>query len=273
VRFVRADQQSAALSLRPTTNRFVPHAARSADERAVALLHLYAYHHAAERVHPGTRVLDLGFGEGYGAPILRMAGAQYLGFEVDPEMVEHASAEYGADVALYDGTSIPAADGAFDLVVSFQIIAYFEDPQPWLREIRRVLSPDGTALITTPNRVWRLDEGQRPWNRHHAREYTAAAFRETLAKTFSTVTVYGVFAGEPIDSVVKARGARARKLAKIDRLGLRYRLPESFDARLRGLLRRAAQDEVDATEFTLDRVRHQKDDVELALDFLAEVRP
>jgi SAM-dependent methyltransferase len=223
-------------------------------------------------VHPGTRVLDLGFGEGYGAPILRMAGAQYRGLEVDPEMVEHASAEYGADVALYDGTSIPAAEGAFDLVVSFQIIAYFENPQPWLREIRRVLSPDGTALITTPNRVWRLDEGQRPWNRHHAREYTAAAFRETLAQTFSTVTVYGVFAGEPIDSVVKARGGRARKLAKIDRLGLRYRLPESFDARLRGLLRRAAQDEVDASEFTLDRVRHQKDDVELALDFLAEVR-
>jgi SAM-dependent methyltransferase len=262
-----------AASLRPTTNRFVPHAARSADELAIALLHLHAYNHAAERVRPGARVLDLGFGEGYGAPILSTAGAQYSGLEVDPEMVEHAAAEYGADVGLYDGTSIPAPNGAFDLVVAFQIIAYFQDPQPWLREIGRVLSPDGVALITTPNRVWRLDEGQRPWNRHLAREYTADAFRETLEATFSTVTLYGVFGDEPIDSVVKARGARARKLAKIDRLGLRYRLPESFDARLRGLLRRAAQDDFDASEFTLERVRLQQDDVELALDFLAEVRP
>jgi len=260
------------MSLRPTTNRFVPHAARSADERAVALLHLYAYHHAAERVRPGGRVLDLGFGEGYGAPILRAAGAEYLGLEVDPDMVEHAAAEYGAAYDLYDGASIPSPDAAFDLVVSFQIIAYFRDPQPWLREIRRVLMPDGVALITTPNRVWRLDDGQRPWNRHHAREYTVDEFHGTLAQTFPTVQVYGIFAEEPIASVVKARGARARKLAKIDRLGLRYRLPESFDARLRGLMRRAAQDEIDASEFTLDRVRRDTDDVEQALDLLGEVR-
>jgi SAM-dependent methyltransferase len=237
------------------------------------LLHLYAYHHAAGRLSPDAHVLDLGFGEGYGAPILRMGGVRYSGLEVDPEMVEHAAAEYGVEVGLYDGTSIPAEDGAFDLVVAFQIIAYFRDPQPWLREIRRVLCPDGVGLITTPNRVWRLDDGQQPWNRHHMREYTADEFRETLARTFPTVTVYGIFAGEPIDSVVKARGARARKLAKIDRLGLRYRLPESLDARLRGFVRRAAQDEIDASEFTLERVRHQAHDVELALDFLAEVRP
>lgn len=239
----------------------------------MALLHLYAYHHAAHRVRPGARVLDLGFGEGYGAPILRAAGANYLGLEVDPEMVEHAAAEYGAKVSLYDGTSIPAADAAFDLVAAFHIIAYFREPQPWLREIRRVLRPDGVALITTPNRVWRLDEGQRPWNRHHAREYTADEFRETLARTFSSVTVCGVFAEEPIASVVKARGARARKLAKIDPLGLRYRLPESLDARLRGLVRRVAQNEIDAREFTLERVWHQLDSVELGLDFFAEVCP
>jgi len=238
----------------------------------VALLHLYAYQHAAERVRPGTRVLDLGFGEGYGAPILREAGAHYLGLEVDPEMVEHASAEYGATVDVYDGASIPEPDGAFDLVVAFQIIAYFADPQPWLREIRRVLSADGVALITTPNRVWRLDEGQRPWNRHHAREYTADEFRGALAATFSTVIVYGIFADEPIASVVKARGARARRLSKIDRIGLRYRLPESLDARLRGLFRRVAQDDVDASELTVDRVRHEEDNLELALDLLGEVR-
>ena len=218
-------------------------------------------------------MLDLGFGDGYGGPILRTAGADYSGLEVDPGMVEHATAEYGTDVGLYDGTSIPAADGAFDLVVAFQIIGYFQDPQPWLREIRRVLTASGTALITTPNRVWRLDEGQRPWNRHHANEYTADAFRKALAVVFSTVTVYGIFGDEPIDSIVKARGARAKRLAKLDRLGLHYRLPESFDARLRALVRRAGQDDVDPSEFTLERVRHQADDVELALDFLADVRP
>jgi hypothetical protein len=40
----------------------VPHAAQSADERAVALL--YACHHSAERVSPDARLFDVGFGEG-----------------------------------------------------------------------------------------------------------------------------------------------------------------------------------------------------------------
>ena len=106
----------------------------------------------------GHRVL------GYGSEILSGAGADYRGLEVDPEIVAHARERYGPVFETYDGSSIRAADGAFDLVVAFQVIAYLDDPVPWLREIRRVLDPDGTALITTPNRAYRLYDGQRPWN-------------------------------------------------------------------------------------------------------------
>ncbi len=84
---------------------------------------------------------------------------------MDPEIVEHALARYGPHFETYDGITIPAADGAFDIVLAFQMIAYLGDPQPLLREMRRVLDPAGLALITTPNREYRLCEGQRPWNR------------------------------------------------------------------------------------------------------------
>jgi SAM-dependent methyltransferase len=261
------------MSIRPTTARFVPGDAKSPDEHAIGLLHLYAYGVAAGMVGSGTRVLDLGFGEGYGAPILIEAGADYLGLEPDEKMVDHARARYGARFETYDGASIPAADGAFDLVVAFQIIAFLADPRPWLREIRRVLVPDGTALITTPNRAFRLYEGQRPWNRHHAREYHAGEFEEVLSDVFSEVTVYAVHAAEPIHGVVRARGDRARKLARLDVFGLRYRLPETLDARLRVGLRRSAQPYVAREDFTLDRIWHDASNVERGLDFLAVVRP
>lgn len=260
------------MALKPTTVRFVPDEATSADELAVAALHLYAYKTAASLVQPGDRVLDIGFGEGYGSVILAEAGGQYLGIEVDPEIVEHARARYGLRFETYDGTRIDAADGSFDLVLAFQMIAYLADPQPWLREVRRVLDPGGLVLITTPNRTYRLFEGQRPWNRYHAREYTAAEFRDVLTPVFPSITVYGIAAAEPIDSVVRARADRARRLARFDPLGLRYRLPESLNAPLRRMVRRAAQPSIDRSEFGVDRLRHDVESAETGLDLLAFAR-
>ena len=259
-------------ALKPTTVRFVPGEATSPDELGIAVLHLYAYETAAGLVRPGTRVLDIGFGEGYGSEILSGAGADYRGLEVDPEIVAHARERYGPVFDTYDGSSIRGADGAFDLVVAFQVIAYLDDPVPWLREIRRVLDPGGTALITTPNRVYRLYDRQRPWNRYHAREYSAAEFAQVVETTFSDVTVYGILAAEPIDSVVRARAARARKLARLDPFGLRYWLPESLNAPLRRMVRRTAPADVDRSEFTLDRVTHDETRVEDGLDLFAFAR-
>ncbi len=259
--------------LSPTTVRFVPGDAESADELAIAALHLYAYEVAAGLAEHGSRVLDIGFGEGYGSEILVDAGAVYRGVEVDAEIVEHACARYGPRFDVYDGTMIPAGDASFDLVVAFQMIAYLDDPQPLLREVRRVLDGEGLALITTPNRVYRLFEGQRPWNRYHAREYTAPEFADVLSETFRDVTVHGIHAAEPIDSIVRERADRARRLARLDPLGLRYRLPESLNAPLRRALRRTAQPDVARSEFSLDRIGHDLAAEADGLDLLAFVRP
>ena len=258
--------------LKPTTVRFVPDEATSPDELAIAALHLYAYETAARLTKAGDRVLDIGFGEGYGSQILSASGAGYRGVEVDPEIVEHARARYGPHFDTYDGSTIAAPDGAFDLVVAFQMIAYLHDPQPLLREIRRVLDPAGLALITTPNRAYRLFEGQRPWNRYHAREYLADELEQVLRETFDDVTVHGIYAAEPIDAIVRARADRARRLARFDPLGLRYRLPESLNAPLRRVVRRTAQPVVDRTEFSLDRIGHDVEAAADGLDLLAFVR-
>ena len=99
------------MSLSNTTVRFIPGEAKSADELAIAALHLHSYETAAGLVHPGNRVLDIGFGEGYGAEILRDAGAEYLGIELDVEIVQHARERYGPWFEVYDGSSIRAQDG------------------------------------------------------------------------------------------------------------------------------------------------------------------
>jgi SAM-dependent methyltransferase len=260
------------VALKPTTVRFVPDEATSPDELAIAALHLYAYETATRLVEPRMRVLDIGFGEGYGSAMLAGAGAEYVGIEIDPEIVEHARARYGARFERYDGTAIEFPDESFDLILAFQMIAYLDDPQPWLREVRRVLDASGTALITTPNRVYRLYEGQRPWNRYHAREYSAAELVEVVGATFPNLDVYGIAAHDTIDSVVRARADRARRLARLDPLGLRYRLPESLNAPLRRALRRAAQAEVDREAFGVENVWHDRESADTGLDLLAVAR-
>ena len=112
------------------------------------------------------------------------------------------------------------------------MIAYLEDPQPLLREIRRVLDSQGARWSRRRTASTDSYEGQRPWNRYHAREYSASELASMLRRVFSEVTIYGVFASEPIDSIVRARANRARKLARLDPLGLRYRLPESLNTLL-----------------------------------------
>jgi SAM-dependent methyltransferase len=256
----------------PTTTRFIPYEAESADEHAIAALHLYAYEFARSLLRPGMRVLDVGFGEGYGSEMLAGGQASYLGIETDRETVAHARGRYGADFEWYDGISIPTADETFDMVVSFQVIAFVQDPAPWLRDIRRVLALDGIALLTTPNRVHRLYEGQKPWTRYHAREYVAGEFREALQAAFSDVRVYGIDASDPIRSTVLARGDRARKLARFDPLGIRYRLPDSLNARVRRVIRHAGQPTVSRSDFALDRIWHDVASADTGLDLLALAR-
>jgi SAM-dependent methyltransferase len=48
-----------------------------------------------------------------------------------------------------DGTSLPFADGSFDLVLSHAVIEHVVDPAAYMREARRVLAPGGFMFLQT----------------------------------------------------------------------------------------------------------------------------
>jgi SAM-dependent methyltransferase len=254
--------------MKSTTERFIPDEAHSPEEVVIGLLHLYAYHAAARMVSPGHRVLDVGFGEGYGSTILVSAGAEYVGLEVEAAAVEHARARYDGTFETYDGARIPAPDDSFDFVVSFQVIEHVDDPGPWVAEIRRVLREGGRALFTTPNRAHRLEDGERPWNRYHVREFATGELHDLLTRSFTDVHVYGVRGSDAIESIERSRVARARRLARLDPLGIRYLLPEGFDTRLRRALRRRGAAEISRSDLALEDLRHEEP-ADGGLDLLA----
>lgn len=125
------------------------------------------------------RVLDAGCGEGYGTAQLTSLwpAARVLGADYDRLATAHARAVYGSRGTAYLRgalTSIPLADNAFDLVVSFQTVEHVWSPEVFARELERVCRPGGTVVLSTPNRTTfspGLGRREKPANVFHAREY------------------------------------------------------------------------------------------------------
>lgn len=67
---------------------------------------------------------------------------------------------WGLDIALKKETDrlfkgnaeqIPFGDNFFDTVIAGELIEHLESPEKFVKECRRVLKPNGIAIITTPN--------------------------------------------------------------------------------------------------------------------------
>jgi ubiquinone/menaquinone biosynthesis C-methylase UbiE len=100
---------------------------------------------------PGEQVLDLACGTG--ALLSRMAeetpGAELVGIDVAPGMVERARQKLGAQahVEQADAHDLPFEEDTCDVVVCANTFHYFTRPSVVLAEVRRVLRPDGRLVV------------------------------------------------------------------------------------------------------------------------------
>jgi SAM-dependent methyltransferase len=245
--------------LKATGERRTVTTALSAEDRAQDLFHLFPYHFVKKFCSTSTRVLDVGFGEGYGAEILSGSVADYVGLDMSEEAVQHASSRYTFPNVRFErseATTIPFESGSFDLVISFHVLEHVAEPDPYLKEMARVCGAGGRIVIVTPNRAFRLAPGERPWNRFHVREFDRAELAELLSGHFSQFAVMGIEGNADMNQLERARVARARRFARLDPLGLRYRLPEVLLVRVRRLLNATrGPSKSEEAAFSLDDVR------------------
>jgi ubiquinone/menaquinone biosynthesis C-methylase UbiE len=98
---------------------------------------------------PGERILDLGCGDGQLTTKIAAAGAQVLGVDASPEMVEGArsvGARSGFDARVCNAEALPFED-EFDAVFSNAALHWVRDQDAMLAGVKRALKPGGRFVV------------------------------------------------------------------------------------------------------------------------------
>jgi len=95
-------------------------------------------------------VLDCGCGDGGVARLLRGRAREVVAVDVEPFQTWRD--ESGLTFRVADAEQLPFADASFDVVHSKDSLHHMGSPERALSEYRRVLKPDGAALIVEANR-------------------------------------------------------------------------------------------------------------------------
>lgn len=137
---------------------------------------------AIRRLVEGKSVLDIASGAGYGSAILAQTAADVVGVDVDAGAVAYATSRYSAPhVRFVAGSAedIPLDDDSVDVVVTFETIEHVADYRTFLREIRRVLKPEGIVVVSTPN-----DPEFTPGNHFHLHQFERGELMSVLGEVF-----------------------------------------------------------------------------------------
>jgi ubiquinone/menaquinone biosynthesis C-methylase UbiE len=123
----------------------------------------------AVRLCPGMNVLDVATGPGQLASVAMTRGAQVIGVDISPGMIDLARRLHpGIEFREADVEHLPFSDRAFDAVVCSFALGHFPQPRASVAECVRVLKSGGYVAFA--------------WWDDPARQRIQGLFRETIAE-------------------------------------------------------------------------------------------
>ena len=131
-----------------------------------------------ERLHrPGLRILDVGCGTGGVLSALSAYGTT-IGVDRSPRALHHSRQRGVTHVAAADMDRLPFGAAAFDLVLMLDVLEHFADEATVLRDVRRLLRPDGAVLVSVP--AFQALFSEHDVALQHVRRYAAPQLRRAL---------------------------------------------------------------------------------------------
>lgn len=127
--------------------------------------------------NPGREILDVGCGTGTMLQYLSAYGTA-TGADADPAAIYFCRKRGLENVGQLTDATLPFEAATFDLVTMLDVLEHIDDDLGMLREVARVLKPEGLLLATVP--AYRFLWGPQDEISHHKRRYRAEELRERL---------------------------------------------------------------------------------------------
>jgi 2-polyprenyl-3-methyl-5-hydroxy-6-metoxy-1,4-benzoquinol methylase len=97
------------------------------------------------------RLLEVGCALGYFLKLAQNTGWEAQGVELSPWAAQYAREKTNVKVLTGKLEDVNFQDAYFDAIVMIELIEHTQAPDVFLKEVYRILKPDGIILITTPN--------------------------------------------------------------------------------------------------------------------------
>jgi SAM-dependent methyltransferase len=228
--------------------------------------HVAAYRLCAPYL-PDGRVLDLGCGIGHSFG--ELAPRETVGVDLDAAALEGQDRE----TVVADMRDLPFPPASFRSLISVHSLEHVPNPDDVLSEVTRVLEPDGTAVLVTPNRLTFgvPDEVIDPY---HYVEFSAEELHRLCVPWFDEVTVVGLFGSERYTALVGGELDQLRALLRKDPLRLRRLVPRAVRKRIydRRLWQERQQPDPRAEEIEVTDFEIRDSGLDAALDVIAVCR-
>jgi len=139
-----------------------------------------------KRYGNGTRLLDIGCGEGFFLFNASKAGYTAKGIEISRDVAEYARREFGLDVEAKPFEELWFQDDYFNVVTLWQVLEHVPYPLMVLREVHRILKPGGLLATSTPDIEGILAKmlRRRWWNLRwlHINQFTVGTLADMLSR-------------------------------------------------------------------------------------------
>ena len=139
------------------------------------------------------RILELGCGIGTIVHWLSQKGCHAVGSDISETAVEYGRRKYpGIALSVESAEELNWKDGEFDCVLSFDVFEHLFGIDKHLREVARVLKPNGCYLFQTPNKYSNalfetLHSRSLQWKNYHPSLHTPRQLKKRLLKHNFTV--------------------------------------------------------------------------------------
>ncbi|MCJ7580984.1 MAG: class I SAM-dependent methyltransferase [Candidatus Aminicenantes bacterium] len=104
-----------------------------------------------QKLKPSGNILDVGCGIGTFLNLARESGYDVQGTEISEFGSKYVQEKLGIDVFQGDVKDVRFPTHYFDIVTLWHTLEHVPDPSSLLKEINRILKPDGLLVIAVPN--------------------------------------------------------------------------------------------------------------------------